>query len=94
MLTPTDSTVDSANTTPTPYSDVGEKSIKTPRRKKVSWSGAIKLFRRKTRYTLPLVGASFEQLALAVCEQIHAPRKLSYELALNMNEVEVHPQPP
>ena len=58
MVTPTDSNADSANTTPTPYSDVGEKSVKTPSRKKVSWSGAIKLLRRKTRYTLPLVGAT------------------------------------
>lgn len=49
---------------------------------------------KKNKVHTPSGGSSFEQLALAVCEQIHAPRKLSYELALNMNEVEVHPQPP
>ena len=49
---------------------------------------------KKNKVHTPSGGSSFEQLTLAVCEQIHAPESVLYELALNMNEVEVHPQPP
>lgn len=49
MLTPTDSNTDSMHATPTPSDDVPVKTNTSARRNSL-WNGALRLFRRKTRY--------------------------------------------